>query len=152
MQRRIGLILAATCLATACNKPEEAAPAAVAQCGSFGAGAANPGSAASDPKIAEGQVKQQVTASGETADVVNQLSWQLCNARTNAWIDDNFYRKEMSLLRESAFDAFAQRAGRSPQEAAQARQRACLTEAGSDEAAQAAWAFYVARLNGPVAG
>lgn len=37
--------------------------------------------------------------------VVEQISFQLCTARSNGWIDDITYRREMEGLRRSSFAA-----------------------------------------------
>ena len=34
-------------------------------------------------------------------EAVHQLSWHLCNARTNGWVDDAFYREQFIALRQS---------------------------------------------------
>ena len=37
------------------------------------------------------------------ANVVREVSWQLCHARESGWIDDQFYRSELTAMRQSAF-------------------------------------------------
>jgi hypothetical protein len=144
MDRRPILMMAVLCGLGGCEKATPAPQLATSTCGSpqGKAVALDPsGGGPEADRIPAGEAKERmavVTSSGEIADVVSLLSWQLCNARTASWIDDNFYRTEMTLLRQSAFEAFAERAGRSPGQSAMARQTACLAQAGNDANAQAA--------------
>ena len=36
-------------------------------------------------------------------EVVWVLSWHLCNARSNGWVDDNFYRTQFIAMRDQSF-------------------------------------------------
>lgn len=101
-----------------------------------------------DGKVAAGTDKGKLQAAGDNlGEVVGQMSWHLCNARANGWIDDAFYRKESVALRQAIFTKL----GVSTAETASApaeeesapalassedvRKQACLKAAGSDPAA-----------------
>ena len=91
--------------------------------------------------------KGKLAAAGDNlGDVVGQMSWHLCNARANGWIDDAFYRKESVALRQAIFtkmgvgtaEAAAPEQSEAPQLAETSediRKQACLKAAGSDPAA-----------------
>ncbi len=44
-----------------------------------------------------------IAGSDDVGEVVGQMSWHLCNARANGWIDDAFYRAESIALRQAIF-------------------------------------------------
>ena len=136
----MGLFLAS------CGTPGEERQSLASVCGPSPSAAAIPdeeGKAASE--AAKG--KLQAAVGDNLGDVVGQMSWHLCNARANGWIDDAFYRKESVALRQAIFnklgvgmaeDAAAPEESGAPQLAETSediRKQACLKAAGSDPAA-----------------
>ncbi|EQB04477.1 hypothetical protein L288_13880 [Sphingobium quisquiliarum P25] len=95
-----------------------------------------------------GAGKGKLQAAGDNlGEVVGQMSWHLCNARANGWIDDAFYRKESVALRQAIFSKLgvsAPEAASTPadggndqtaESSEDIRKQACLKAAGSDPAA-----------------
>jgi hypothetical protein len=102
--------IAAICislLTSACDK-QETARQPEATCGP---------APTSSPTTQEESKKQVVDeaalADDNVSKVVTQLSWHLCNARANGWIDDAFYRTESIALREGVFRKMGLPIGRS---------------------------------------
>ena len=69
---------------------------------STGAPAAN---GAPAPSQSPTPVDQTQTSQRSVSVIVEQMSFQLCNARVNHWVDDEYYRREMTALRRASFSA-----------------------------------------------
>lgn len=101
-----------------------------------------------ESKPLAGAGKGKLQAAGDNlGEVVGQMSWHLCNARANGWIDDAFYRKESVALRQAIFSKLGVSApeaastpadggsGQTAESSEDIRKQACLKAAGSDPAA-----------------
>jgi len=90
----------------ACDRPQAPPPAVVSNCGTPPTDAASASSPKQDKATADSHLSEKmgnIKTTGDVGAVVQLLSWNLCNARSNGWIDDNFYRTEFVALQEGAF-------------------------------------------------
>lgn len=76
----------------------------------------------------------KVAQSRDISDTVREMSWQLCNARTNRWIDDDYFRRELTALREGAFRAYGLKTAAVASPPSEEDMSVCLTAAGDDRA------------------
>lgn len=130
-----------------CGAPEPERQSLAGLCGPSPSAAAIPETEESKAASEAAKTKLQGAGGDNLGDVVGQMSWHLCNARANGWIDDAFYRKESVALRQAIFKkmglgtteeaaATEEREGEQLAETSEdVRKQACLKAAGSDPAA-----------------
>lgn len=107
--KRVALGLACSIFALAgCSQPQSPPQATSSTCGpppteEAAIDASKQGKSLSGTQLSE-KTAALKTGDDDVGDVVRLLSWHLCNARSNGWVDDNFYRNEFLALREGAFE------------------------------------------------
>jgi hypothetical protein len=98
----------------ACSRSERPAAQAAApdsSCGPAPTSEAEAALANQRKSFSDGQQSGKTSDSksndqANVAAVVSVLSWHLCNARSNGWIDDNFYRTQFVAMRDESFAQF----------------------------------------------
>ncbi len=144
MQFRYPVVVILGLFVASCGNSGEERQALASVCGPSPSAAAIPdeeGKAASEAV----KGKLQAAAGDNLGEVVGQMSWHLCNARANGWIDDAFYRKESVALRQAIFNKLGvgtaataseeEGTGQIAETSEDIRKQACLKAAGSDPAA-----------------
>jgi len=126
---------------SACSKSEDSAGVAAGTCGP------SPSAVAVSENAGQAKVKPSEVASADNlGEVVGQMSWHLCNARANGWIDDAYYRTESASLRQAIFSKLGVTAAvaapakpsadvPSEESSDELRQEACLKAAGTSASA-----------------
>jgi hypothetical protein len=126
---------------SACSKSEGTSEVAAGTCGP------SPSAAVVSDNPAQTKVKpSDVAAADNLGEVVGQMSWHLCNARANGWIDDAYYRSESASLRQAIFTKLGVAASpaaapaKAPdtmtaESSDELRQEACLKAAGTSASA-----------------